>query len=108
MWDVEWSDWQEVLSINTITLYYVAVGFAPFLSAAPKTSPTVAGPAIILNTSAAATLNSGDLPLHYGASKAAAEKISKLLAGNFKSLGIRVNSIGESALDSRIALCYMY
>ena len=98
MWDVEWSEFNHILDVNATASYYVSVGFAPLLAASPRKDNV--DPIVILNTSSAAFLNSADLAMHYPVSKAAAEKIGKLLSGNFKSLGIRVNTIGEFRMIS--------
>ncbi|KAF5505646.1 putative galactose dehydrogenase GalD [Colletotrichum siamense] len=74
-------------SVNISGVYFTTVGFVPLLRKSPN-------PSVIVIASLAAVMNQRAMgTLAYATSKAAALHLSKLLAGRFHPMKIRVNAV---------------
>lgn len=90
--DMTEKEWDDMLSSNTRGVFFVCQSVAKVMKRQ--------GGGAIVNISSINASNPSDTLIHYGASKAAVEMITKGLAHAFGPYGIRVNCIAPGLIDA--------
>lgn len=95
LFDDDWDNFTNLYNVNVIGLHYMTLAAVPLLAKSEPPSLQCAGPIVINITSIAGFHLVREASMPYMASKDAAEKVSKILAGRLAPLKIRCVSIGE-------------
>ncbi|KAL3424349.1 hypothetical protein PVAG01_03630 [Phlyctema vagabunda] len=95
------SQWSDVFNTNVSGVYFTTVSFLPLLQAGRDSHGHLSASVIVIS-SMSGIMSHAQGHFSYNASKGATVHLSKLMAYEFKKLGIRVNSIAPGYFPSEM------
>lgn len=95
------SEWSDTYNTNVSSVYFTTVAFLPLLQAGKESHGHLSASVIVIS-SMSGIMNHAQGHFSYNAAKAATIHLSKLMAYEFKGVGVRVNSIAPGYFPSEM------